>query len=46
MTPEYAEQSVRFVTDPTWRAYAITYTTGEGLCKPTSQAIPRVSAGS
>ena len=33
VTPEYAEQSVRFVTDPTWRAYAITYTAGESLCK-------------
>ena len=33
VTPEHAEQSVRFVTDPTWRAYAITYTAGESLCK-------------
>ena len=32
-TPEDAEQSVRFLTDPTWRAYAITYTAGETLCR-------------
>jgi hypothetical protein len=31
-TPEQAEQSVRFVTDPTWRAYAITYSAGRRLC--------------
>jgi ferredoxin-NADP reductase len=24
---------VRFVTDPTWRAYTITYTAGEALCR-------------
>ena len=32
-TPEQAAHSVRFVTDPTWRAYTITYTAGEGLCR-------------
>ncbi|MGZ4290042.1 MAG: hypothetical protein ACXVQQ_00985 [Gaiellaceae bacterium] len=31
-TPEQAAQSVRFVTDPTWRAYAITYSAGRELC--------------
>ncbi len=30
--PEQAAQSVRFVTDPTWRAYAITYVAGRSLC--------------
>ncbi len=33
MTPEQAVQSVRFVTDPTWRAYAITYSAGRDLCR-------------
>ncbi|HST19012.1 MAG TPA: hypothetical protein VLK36_15205 [Gaiellaceae bacterium] len=32
-TPEQAAHSVRFVTDPTWRAYTITYTAGETLCR-------------
>ncbi len=32
-TPEQAAQSVRFVTDPTWRAYAITYSAGQDLCE-------------
>ena len=31
--PEQATHSVRFVTDPTWRAYAITYTAGRELCR-------------
>jgi hypothetical protein len=31
-TPEQAAHSVRFVTDPTWRAYAITYSAGRRLC--------------
>ena len=31
-TPEQAAQSVRFVTDPTWRAYAVTYSAGQELC--------------
>jgi hypothetical protein len=32
-TPEQARQSVRFATDPTWRAYVITYSTGRDLCR-------------
>jgi hypothetical protein len=32
MTPEQAAHSVSFVTDPTWRAYAITYSAGRDLC--------------
>jgi hypothetical protein len=32
-TPEQARQSVSFVTDPTWRAYAITYSAGRDLCR-------------
>ena len=32
MTPAQARQSARFITDPTWRAYAITYTAGRELC--------------
>ncbi len=32
-TPDQAAQSVRFVTDPTWRAYTITYSAGEALCR-------------
>jgi hypothetical protein len=31
--PEYAKSSVRFVTDPTWRAYVITYSSGRDLCR-------------
>jgi hypothetical protein len=31
-TPDQAAQSVRFVTDPTWRAYTITYSAGRDLC--------------
>ena len=30
---EEARHSVSFVTDPTWRAYVITYTAGEKLCR-------------
>jgi hypothetical protein len=30
---DYAAASVRFVTDPTWRAYPITYTAGRDLCR-------------
>jgi hypothetical protein len=30
--PEQSAQTVRFVTDPTWRAYAITYSAGGDLC--------------
>jgi hypothetical protein len=31
--PEQAKHSVRFVTDPTWRAYVITYSAGRDLCR-------------
>jgi len=30
--PAQAAQAVRFVTDPTWRAYAVTYSAGQQLC--------------
>ena len=30
--PAQAAQAVRFVTDPTWRAYAVTYSAGQKLC--------------
>jgi len=33
VTPEQARHSVRFVTDPTWRAYVITYAAGRDLCR-------------
>jgi hypothetical protein len=32
LAPEQAAQSVRFVTDPTWRAYVINYSAGRQLC--------------
>jgi hypothetical protein len=32
-TPDRARQTIRFVTDPTWRAYVITYSVGEDLCR-------------
>ena len=32
VTPDQARQSARFITDPTWRAYVITYTAGRELC--------------
>ena len=32
VTPEQAAHSVRFVIDPTWRAYVITYSAGRDLC--------------
>jgi len=32
-TPEDAAHSVSFVVDPTWRAYAITYSAGRELCE-------------
>jgi predicted nuclease with RNAse H fold len=32
-SPEQAAHSVRFVTDPTWRAYVITYSAGRDLCR-------------
>jgi hypothetical protein len=31
--PEEAAHSVRFVTDPTWRAYVVTYSAGRDLCR-------------
>ncbi len=34
-TPEQAAHTVRFVTDPTWRAYVVTYSAG-------AAALPRV----
>jgi hypothetical protein len=33
VTPDQAAQSVRFVTDPTWRAYVINYSAGGELCR-------------
>jgi hypothetical protein len=30
---EQAKHSVRFITDPTWRAYVITYSAGRDLCR-------------
>jgi hypothetical protein len=33
MSPEQAQHSVSFVTDPTWRAYVITYSAGRDLCR-------------
>ncbi len=32
-TPEQAARTTRFVTDPTWRAYPITYSAGRDLCR-------------
>ena len=32
-SPKRAKQSVRFVTDPVWRAYITTYTDGYELCR-------------
>jgi hypothetical protein len=32
-SPLRAKQSVRFVTDPVWRAYVTTYTAGYDLCR-------------
>ena len=33
VTPERAQHTLRFVTDPTWRAYVITYSAGGDLCR-------------
>jgi hypothetical protein len=33
MSPDQAQHSVSFVTDPTWRAYVITYSAGRDLCR-------------
>jgi hypothetical protein len=32
-TPERSASAVRFATDPTWRAYAVTYSGGKDLCR-------------
>ncbi|MGN6799842.1 MAG: hypothetical protein ACTHKS_16995 [Gaiellaceae bacterium] len=32
-TAEQAAHSIRFVTDPTWRSYVITYSAGRALCE-------------
>ena len=37
---EEARHSVSFVTDPTWRAYTITYSAGEDLCRAYVQDDP------
>ena len=39
-TPEQAKHSVRFVTDPTWRAYVITYSAGRDLCRAYTKGDP------
>jgi hypothetical protein len=39
-TPQQAAQSVRFVTDPTWRAYTITYSAGRDLCRAYTAGDP------
>jgi hypothetical protein len=31
--PEQANHTIRFVTDPTWRAYVINYSAGGELCR-------------
>jgi hypothetical protein len=33
LPPEQAKHSVRFILDPTWRAYPITYSAGRDLCR-------------
>jgi hypothetical protein len=33
VTPEHAAHTIRFVTDPTWRAYVINYSAGGELCR-------------
>jgi hypothetical protein len=40
MSEERAKQSVRFVTDPTWRAYAMTYSVGGELCRAYHRGDP------
>jgi hypothetical protein len=39
-TTEQALHSVRFATDPTWRAYVITYSAGEDLCRAWAAGDP------
>jgi len=31
--PDQAKHSVSFATDPTWRAYVVTYSAGRDLCR-------------
>ena len=31
--PDQAAHSISFATDPTWRAYIVTYATGRDLCR-------------
>jgi hypothetical protein len=33
VTPKEAQHTIDFVTDPTWRAYTITYSAGRDLCR-------------
>jgi len=40
VTAEQAKHSVRFVTDPTWRAYVITYSAGRDLCRAYTKGEP------
>ncbi len=39
-TPEQGAHAVRFATDPTWRAYVITYTAGRDLCRAYTAGDP------
>jgi hypothetical protein len=39
--PEQAAHSVRFATDPTWRAYVVTYSAGRDLCRAYVDGDPR-----
>ncbi len=39
-TTKQAAHTVRFVTDPTWRAYAITYSAGQQLCRAYAAGDP------
>ena len=38
--PEQAAHSVRFATDPTWRAYVVTYSAGRDLCRAYANGDP------
>ena len=39
-TPDRAAHTVRFVTDPIWRAYVVTYSAGAQLCRAYVSADP------
>ena len=39
-TPEQAKHAVRFVTDPTWRAYVVTYSAGGDLVRGYTRGDP------